>query len=163
MGISSWNRINVTAFLNQRPICGINQLYWVLKEILNILNLWRSVTVNKLSMGLVQRRIKILFYRSYLKTKIFPERRIEIVVLQCYPQEARFLRRLIIARSSYKLFFFKEAFWKMLQLRIAFGKVGKSWQLKLSSPRASLKLSLDFTVDRNISYHSTELISIKLF
>ena len=122
MGISSWNRINVTAFLNQRPICGINQLYWVLKEILNILNLWRSVTVNKLSMGLVQRRIKILFYRSYLKTKIFPERRIEIVVLQCYPQEARFLRRLIIARSSYKLFFFKEAFWKMLQLRIAFGK-----------------------------------------
>ena len=160
MGISSWNRINVTAFLNQRPICGINQLYWVLKEILNILNLWRSVTVNKLSMGLVQRRIKILFYRSYLKTKIFPERRIEIVVLQCYPQEARFLRRLIIARSSNKLFFFKEDILKNASTQNCFWK---SWQLKLSSPRASLKLSLDFTVDRNISYHSTELISIKLF
>ena len=34
----------------------------------------------------------------------------------------------------------------------------KSWQLKLSSPRASLKLSLDFTVDRNISHHPTECI-----
>ena len=129
MGISSWNRINVTAFLNQRPICGINQLYWVLKEILNILNLWRSVTVNKLSMGLVQRRIKILFYRSYLKTKIFPERRIEIVVLQCYPQEARFLRRLIIARSSYKLFFLKKHFEKCFNSELLLEKLGKvgSW------------------------------------